>query len=554
MSCRWFHPHINGKEAEQLLMQQGRDGSFLVRRSTRSKDDFSISVRWEKLVHIKIQNTGDGFDLFGGEVFATLAELVQYYLEDKGTLTVTGNIIKLKYPLTTVDPTAERWFHGYLSGKEAEQALMEKGKDHSYLVRESQSKPGDFVLSARDEDRVFHIKIVCKDGKLSLGGEKEFASLVELVDNYKQHPIEDAMGSVIHLKHPFNATRVTASHISARIKQLEVREVADEDADEFSMKPGKLGFSDEFEQLQQEGEQLLYSRTEGQRPENKCRNRYKNILPFDNTRVVLKEGDPDVVGSDYINANFIRPEENMEPRKTYIATQGCLKETVADFWRMTWQENSRVIVVTTKEVERGKNKLVKYWPDEKCENHEREFPCYTATFRVKLLKETTDTDFILRELQLVREPKGGKPDEPRIIYQYHFQTWPDYGVPSEPGCVLDLLEKAKARQAAQTDPGPMIVHCSAGIGRTGAFIVVDIMLNQIKAYGVDCDIDIQKTILKLRAQRSGMVQTEGQYRFIYLAVHHYLEMEKQKQLCAEAEYGNIESSQPDEEGMIYQNM
>ncbi|KAF3820682.1 hypothetical protein GH733_005227 [Mirounga leonina] len=257
---------------------------------------------------------------------------------------------------------------------------------------------------------------------------------------------------------------------------------------------------------------LLYSRKEGQRQENKNKNRYKNILPFDHTRVVLHDGDPNEPVSDYINANIIMPEfetkcNNSKPKKSYIATQGCLQNTVNDFWRMVFQENSRVIVMTTKEVERGKSKCVKYWPDEYAL---KEY----GVMRVRNVKESAAHDYTLRELKL---SKVGQGNTERTVWQYHFRTWPDHGVPSDPGGVLDFLEEVHHKQESIMDAGPVVVHCSAGIGRTGTFIVIDILIDIIREKGVDCDIDVPKTIQMVRSQRSGMVQTEAQYRFIYMA-------------------------------------
>ncbi|KAJ8319954.1 hypothetical protein KUTeg_001541 [Tegillarca granosa] len=463
---RWFHPHIKGIEAETLLKERGTDGSFLARPST-------------KVTHIKIQNTGDFYDLYGGEKFATLAELVQFYMENQGQLKEkNGDIIELKYPLNSEDPTTERWFHGHISGKEAEKVLIEKGKNGSYLVRESQSKPGDF------------------GNMYDVGGGEKFKSLTDLVEHYKKNPM------------PFNATRIPASGLENRVKQLEKEKEGQKT---------KGGFWDEFEQLQQMEVRHLYSRKEGQRVENKQRNRYKNILPFDHTRVVLTGGDPDVTGSDYINANHITVEDdNMEqPKKCYIATQGCLPTTVTDFWRMIWQENCRVIVMTTKEVERGKIKAVRYWPspEDPCEELEKTYHTYSGDLHVKYIREKAESDYIIRELEIKKIEENKKDEEVRKVFQFHFLTWPDYGVPSDPGSVLNFLNVVNSKQECIPDAGPIVVHCSAGIGRTGTFIVIDIILNQIKLYGLECEIDIQKTIQMVRSQRSGMVQTEAQYKF-----------------------------------------
>ncbi|KAL3862311.1 hypothetical protein ACJMK2_008289 [Sinanodonta woodiana] len=532
---RWFHGNISGQEAERVLKERGVDGSFLARPSHSVKGDFTLSVRRNgEVTHIKIQNQGDFYDLYGGEKFATLPELVQYYMEKQGTLKEkNGDVIELKYPINSEDPTTERWFHGHISGKEAEKQLMEKGKLGSYLVRESQSKPGDFVLSVRSEDRVTHVKIRRNGVKFDVGGGQQFESLVDLVEHYRKNPMVETSGTVLHVKHPFYATRIAASGIDNRVKQLQ------KDT-ELEQNQKKGGFWDEFEHLQQQEGRQVFLRKEGGRPENKSKNRYKNILPFDHSRVVLRDGDPNVVGSDYINANIITAEDdNIEPKKCYIATQGPLLATVNDFWRMMWQENCRVIVMTTKEVERGKVKAVRYWPspEDPSDTEEKRMPVYKATLLVKYKNQKKEKDYIIRELELYRESDDGKVEGPRKIYHYHFLNWPDYGVPGDPGSVLDFLNIVNAQQQEITNAGPIVVHCSAGIGRTGTFIVIDMILNQIKAYGMESEIDIQKTVMMVRTQRSGMVQTEAQYKFVYLAVQHSIETERQRKQAEQQSQG-----------------
>ncbi|XP_076087113.1 tyrosine-protein phosphatase non-receptor type 11-like isoform X1 [Mytilus galloprovincialis] len=541
---RWFHPNISGIKAEELLKERGYDGSFLARHSSSTPNDFTLSVRRNnEVTHIKIQNNGEYYDLYGGEKFATLAELVQYYMENQGQLKEkNGVVIELKYPLNSEDPTTERWFHGHLSGKEAEKVLMEKGKNGSYLVRESQSKPGDYVLSVRTDDKATHVMICFHEleENYDVGGGEKFKSLSDLIEHYRKNPMVERSGTVVHLKTPFNATRISASGLQARVKQL--------DNDKEKKQGNKGGFWDEFEQLQQMEVRHLYSRKEGQRPENKPRNRYKNILPFDHTRIVLRDGDPQVIGSDYINGNLISTEDdNLDLKKGYIATQGALPNTVVDFWRMVWQENCRTIVMTTKEVERGKVKAVRYWPgpDHPENNLTQSWDVYDGKMTLKHISQKQDTDFIYREFELYREGRDGKQLEstPRSIYHYHFLPWPDYGVPGDPGSVLNFLNIVNTKQDSIKEAGPVVVHCSAGIGRTGTFIVIDIILNQIKLFGLECEIDIQKTIQMVRSQRSGMVQTEAQYKFVYMAVLHYLETEKQRKRAEEQsvgrEYTNI---------------
>uniref|UniRef100_A0A3B3Z8I9 protein-tyrosine-phosphatase n=1 Tax=Periophthalmus magnuspinnatus TaxID=409849 RepID=A0A3B3Z8I9_9GOBI len=534
----WFHPNITGLEAEQLLLTRGVHGSFLARPSKSNPGDFTLSVRRDdEVTHIKIQNSGDYYDLYGGEKFATLAELVQYYTEQQDLLRErNGHVIELKYPLNCKDPTSERWYHGHLSGRDAEKLLTEKGKAGSFLVRESQSKPGDFVLSVltneekHDNDRktkVTHVMIRYQDGKYDVGGGERFDTLADLVDHYKKNPMVEKSGIVVHLKQPFNATRINAANIENRVREL--NKVADN-----SEKP-KQGFWEEFEVLQQQECKLLYPRKEGQKAENKSKNRYKNILPFDTTRVEIRENDPDILGSDYINANYIQVNgRHGDESKVFIATQGCLQNTVLDFWKMVYQENTRVIVMTTKEMERGRNKCVRYWPDL---HGTKEY----SRIVVRNVDERPAQDYILRKLEVTRLDR-----EPlRYIWHYQYLTWPDHGVPNEPGGVLWFLEEVNRTQSTMPTAGPIVVHCSAGIGRTGTIIVIDILIDIINRQGLDCDIDIPKTIQWVRQQRSGMVQTEAQYKFIYMAVQQYIDTaqkrleEEQRSKMKEREYSNI---------------
>ncbi|KAL1513838.1 hypothetical protein ABEB36_003187 [Hypothenemus hampei] len=380
------------------------------------------------------------------------------------------------------------------------------------------------------------------DNKYDVGGGEKFNTLADLIEHYKKNPMVETTGTVVHLKQPFNATRINASGIHSRVKQLQ----SENGPNGF----GKAGFWEEFESLQQQEFKHLYSRKEGSKPENRNKNRYKNILPFDDTRVKLKNVDATIPGADYINANYIKwktddSSDNNDPSgKVYIATQGCLPSTIADFWQMVWQENCRVIVMTTKETERLKNKCARYWPDQ---NGTKEY----GPIVVKNLIESSTPHYTLREFLVSMESTNLE----RKVYHYHFTAWPDHGVPSDPGCVLNFLHEVNKRQEellkelpTNQPPGAILVHCSAGIGRTGTFIVIDMILDQLKKYGLDCEIDIQRTIQMVRSQRSGMVQTEAQYKFVYLAVQHHIETitermkAEQKSMQSGREYTNIRYS------------
>lgn len=556
---RWFHPNINNVEAENLLLKKGVDGSYLVRPSRSSAGHFSLSVRRrDKVTHIKIRHMGDFYDLHGGEQFATLAELVQYYtvnqLKEKN-----GEVLKLKTPLNSSDPTTERWFHGSISGAAAEKLIREKGVTGSFLVRESQSQVGGYVITVRTKDemsqndKVAQVMIRYQDNMYDIGGGKQFMTLTDLVEHYKRNPMVEVGGSVVNMKHPFNATRITASDIDARVKEL---------SKENSNIDGKEGFWEEFEHLQHQECKVLFNRKIGQSERNMSKNRYKNILPFDYTRVILKRpiqfaninaGDEfnasaDVVkDSDYINANYIKLVEDdttISPRtkplphsKVYIATQGPLPHTVNDFWWMVWQERSDCIVMMTKEIERGKNKCHRYWPTPE----QKTSRC--GPIEIRLLSDSTKTtnsnlaatsngqvssgenDYVYREFMLRYMGKDENNDcmATRRVVQYQYHAWPDQNIPSNPTSVLSFLQDLNRRPPTS----PVIVHCSAGIGRSGTLIVIDMLMDQLKCYGLTYEIDIQRIVKVARAQRSGLVQTEAQYKFIYLAIQSYIAQMKQ---------------------------
>ncbi|EUB56994.1 Tyrosine-protein phosphatase non-receptor type 11 [Echinococcus granulosus] len=580
---RWFHHNLEGIRAEKLLLEKGDPGSFLVRPSWTNPGNFTLSVRREDCVtHIRIRNTGDFLDLYGGETFATLSELVDYYRENHGELKEkNGSIIELKYPLFCQDPLAEssRWFHGPMSRNEAQKLLLEKGKNGSFLVRESIQKPGSYVLSVATGDQVSHILINRKkDNKFDAGGGHQFLTLKELIDFYTATPMVEKNGGLVYLKQPFNATRLNVSTINKRIRQLECENVNGRHL---------AGFHEEFEELHQDiHDTKARSRLEGAKSHNLDKNRYKNILPFDSTIVRLLDGDPNIPGSDYINANYISwPDSLTEsllggsttvdplPPKTargspaplspsssssscprYIATQGTLPNTIVDFWRMVWQEHSAIIVMITKEVERGRvghpflqlhtcgpraqmgfcvvrNKCSRYWPT--LTHPTLDLSSYGGTLRVCHLAEQNLETYTLRELHLSRDypaanSSSGKANNGSgdargfVVYHYQFHAWPDHGTPADPSCVLNFMFDISKRMESLTECGPMVVHCSAGIGRSGTFIVIDMLINYIKRYGLQCDIDISRTVQAVREQRSGMVQIETQYRFIYKAVQNFV--------------------------------
>lgn len=228
---------------------------------------------------------------------------------------------------------------------------------------------------------------------------------------------------------------------------------------------------------------------------NRPKNRYGNVVAYDHSRVVLSQiaGIP---GSDYINANFC---DGYNKPNQYIATQGPLPNTVGDFWRMVWEQNSRTIVMMTQLEERGRVKCVQYWPS-------RDSVTYHGIVIIACDVEEL-AYYSIRTFRLQCN------NEVREVKQFQFTAWPDHGVPDHPTPFLMFLRRIKVSNPS--DSGPMIVLCSAGVGRTGCFIVIDSMIERLKQENT---IDIYGHVTCLRAQRNYIVQTEDQYMFIHDSV------------------------------------
>lgn len=503
MAKTCYYPNITGLEAEKLLLEKGYEGSYLTRPSQKTPGDYSLSVRRrDKVIHVRIQNHGDYYDLYGGEKFANLAELIQFYSENPDQLKETdGSIIALGQPFYTEEMeevSTEKWYHGEITGKEAENLLISQGQHGSYLVRISTRTPGNYVLTARIHDQTTHLTIAYSDSQYIIGS-KGFPTLKELVKFYTCNRLVDGSNRVVELLKPFGTTFFFPTKIRERVSELEKQSI---------YTYGKSGFYEEFEQLQRQENNLYLNRQEGSKDKNRSKNRFKNILPFDQTMVVLK--DP---SSSYVNANYINGETPGSETQ-YIATQGCLPNTINDFWLMVWQENSLIIVMITKEIERGRSKCSHYWPGS-------DGPLIYGGITIMLMLETTHPHFIVRHFSLL------KGSEQRNVFQYQFKAWPEHGVPQDAGIFLGFLEevnlKAKELEDAGCKPGPTVVHCSAGIGRTGTYIAIDILISLIQYQGWDKEIDIQRSVQLLRQYRSGMVQNEQQYKLIYYTLLHYME-------------------------------
>ncbi|XP_073332197.1 receptor-type tyrosine-protein phosphatase C [Pagrus major] len=243
-----------------------------------------------------------------------------------------------------------------------------------------------------------------------------------------------------------------------------------------------------------------YSVKEAKKPCNVPKNRYVDILPYDYNRVQLTTGNGET-GCDYINASFI---DGYKESKKYIAAQGPKDETVSDFWRMVWEQQSSIIVMVTRCEEGNRVKCAQYWP-----SPQRETEIFEE-FIVKLNSEDYCPDYTIRHLSLSN--KRDKNSE-REVTHIQFMSWPDHGVPDEPHLLLKLRRRVNAFKNFFS--GPIVVHCSAGVGRTGTYIGIDAMMEGLEAEG---RVDIYGYVVRLRRQRCLMVQVEAQYILIHQAL------------------------------------
>ncbi|CAF0980432.1 unnamed protein product [Adineta steineri] len=242
---------------------------------------------------------------------------------------------------------------------------------------------------------------------------------------------------------------------------------------------------------------------------NLDKSRYRDVIPGELTRVKLQPDSEDK--HDFINANYVSGYNNQE--KAYIFTQGPLQSTVKDFWRMIWQENISIIVMTTNIRESGTMKCYPYWPLE-TKDH-----LNAGLYQIQ--NETSDKydSFVVTTLLLKKKNNS----ETRTIYHAHYLKWPDHGIPTGTKDALLFLEKVEYYKQLTKTTAPILLHCSAGIGRTGTFCAIDM---GIKRYLNEKLIDIPSTVVKMRHERSGSVQTEDQYLFAHLALMDFIKQHR----------------------------
>ena len=266
--------------------------------------------------------------------------------------------------------------------------------------------------------------------------------------------------------------------------------------------PGETNMDEEFRKLNLFDESVQKKTNAASAPYNKSKNRFLNVLAYDETRVALRQ-IPNVQGSDYINANYVH---GYSQAKQFIATQAPLPHTVPDFWRLVWEHHSNTIVCLSQETENGKVKIHRYWPG-------IETVIHGPLMIEKHTQETTYGDFVKRELKVTHTTEGHS----RIVTHFQYVGWPENSHPESGSGMLEMI--GEVQKCKRDSIGSVAVHCCAGGGRTGVFIALCNMIERVRAEGV---VDVFQTVRELRKQRAAMVQTKQEYAFCYLAFQDFL--------------------------------
>ncbi|ELT92620.1 hypothetical protein CAPTEDRAFT_129937, partial [Capitella teleta] len=262
-----------------------------------------------------------------------------------------------------------------------------------------------------------------------------------------------------------------------------------------------------FQKIRQEArDKHTFSLKDSKQPEFRSRNRYRDVSPYDHSRIQLERDE-----IDYINASLV---EAPEANRSYILTQGPLPGTSGHFWLMVWEQNSRVILMLNKVTEKGQVKCHQYFPVGNANHGKDDLHFEDVDLKVTFQSEVTNTHYTVRNLELCDLRSGEK----KVIQQYQYTEWPDFDVPQSPQAFLDFLFEVRKSGALDRNAGPPIIHCSAGIGRSGTFCLVDTCLVLIEKDQSMQNVDVCKVLLDMRHFRMGLIQTQDQLRFSYLAI------------------------------------
>ncbi|NXP15935.1 PTPRJ phosphatase, partial [Thinocorus orbignyianus] len=266
------------------------------------------------------------------------------------------------------------------------------------------------------------------------------------------------------------------------------------------------GFAEEYEELKSAG--VHQPKFAAELADNRGKNRYNNVLPYDISRVKLSEQN--YATDDYINANYM-PGYNS--KKAFIAAQGPLPSTIDDFWRMIWEKNIYSIVMLTKCVEQARTKCEQYWPDKESKSY--------GDIIVTMVSEIALPEWTIRDFTIEKS----NTTESHTVRQFHFTSWPDHGVPETTDLLINFRHLVHEYSSQNPIDSPTLVHCSAGVGRTGTFIAIDRLIQQIE---MENTVDVYGVVYDLRMHRPLMVQTEDQYVFLNQCVMDIIRSQKEK--------------------------
>ncbi|PAA48663.1 hypothetical protein BOX15_Mlig014931g2 [Macrostomum lignano] len=513
-SCQF---HASLQNPEQIFLR--KSGNFAILPSCPKESDADaeqiLAVLWHSHTYYIQVKYSDCCELYidgnTSRKFASIRDLINFLESGRRVLRLSNGVsVQPRWHCASGQddlPPHQAWFHPGLSPSKA-RALVGNHPIGSYLVYRGRKFDAPLVLCVLGEDNqvgIFRISMrrYFNSKQYFISEQFSYPSIGELIKFYTNRSLADPVQRRYKLDTPLSCTAFLAVVARLRVEEL------------LACK----GFVEEFEMIRQTtkspGDEY---KSEAKKPENAPKNRYRNVLPFDSTRVTLGEC------GGYINASWVRLESGRSRKKVsarYIAAQGPLNSTSGDFWQMVWQESCRLIVMVTKEVEDRVKKCHQYWPTKSKGSLEFKSSVTEEPLLVRFVDEIEYRHFAHTLVEVQGRPRSG--GEAIRVNLLRFHDWPDHGAPREAGSVLELLKKANninltSGMVGDAEP-PMVFHCSAGLGRTGCLIAIDFLAHCVDRYGVDeAILDVSQTVKQMRYQREGMVQNVGQYRFIYSAL------------------------------------
>lgn len=399
---------------------------------------------------------------------------------------------------------SENMLHSDIDSEESKETVNEK-QNNEDLEKEDSSDEKEVIVEKDDS-----LNLVPSKRRIDSVGNKDSVKRAAQETNSENNIDVDSVDAP-RKKRPTSSTSSMSNN--AVEDSLHMPEEDGMDLDqlvEYTRSMRRRGLMEEYASIKMEPPAGTF--TVSKAKHNLPKNRYSDVLCLDHSRVKLstQSNDP---SSDYINANYV---DGYMQKNAYISTQGPLPRTFGDFWRMVWEEQVMVIVMTTKAVERGRAKCGQYWPPEEDGEEQHE------NFLVINTRMEVYQDYSITWLFLLNT----KSNESRQIYHLQFTSWPDYGTPSSAAAFLEFLFKVRAcQEEAVSSLGsewqghalgpPIVVHCSAGIGRTGTFITTDISLRRLEHIQT---VNIRETVRRIRSQRAFSIQMPDQYVFCHFAI------------------------------------